>query len=124
LGWIDEPQTLTAAVIFVGAVILTSIFRLIFDLRRASLGPAIMIPTALFVIIGAPTFPITTPFEQIAILGFAGFVLGAFVELKGFNHWPRRALIVFAPPAGLIWIIGPGNDFSLAMVDQNFAVFW
>jgi hypothetical protein len=123
LGWIDEPQTLTAAVVFVTAVVLTGILRLIFDPRRASLGPAIMIPMALFVVIGAPKFPTASPFDQIAILGFAGFVLGAFVELEGLNQWPRRALIILAPPAGLIWIIARGNDFGLAMADRNFTVF-
>lgn len=94
-----------------------------FDPRRASLGPAVIIPIALFVVVGAPNFPVSSTFEQIAILGFAGLVLGAFVELEGFNQWPRRALIIVAPLAGLIWIIARGNDFGLAMGDRNFAVF-
>jgi hypothetical protein len=123
LGWINEPQTLTAAVVFVAAFLLTGVFRLMFDPRRASLGPAVIIPIALFVVVGAPNFPVSSTFEQIAILGFAGLVLGAFVELEGFNQWPRRALIIVAPLAGLIWIIARGNDFGLAMGDRNFAVF-
>jgi hypothetical protein len=123
LGWIEDPQTLTAAIVFFAAAALTGLSRLVFDPRRASLGPAILIPVALFVVIGAPNIPPASPFDQIAILGFAGFVFGGFVELEGFHHWPRRGLIIVAPMVGLIWVIARAGEFDLTIADRNFVVF-
>ena len=123
MGWIEDPQTVTAAVVFFTAAALTGLGRLIFDPRRASLGPATLIPVALFVVVGAPNIPPTSPLDQIAILGLAGFVLGGFVELEGYNQWPRRGLIIVAPMVGLIWVIARTKEFDLAIADRNFAVF-
>ena len=109
MAWFDEIATPSALIVFLVAVVLTGAARFGFGPRRASLGPALVVPLAVFAVAGPPNFLTESLLDQISILALAGFVLGAFLDLEHFDLWPRRAMIIVAPFAGLAWMIVRGR---------------
>ena len=120
MAWFDEIATPSALIVFLVAVVLTGAARFGFGPRRASLGPALVVPLAVFAVAGPPNFLTESLLDQISILALAGFVLGAFLDLEHFDLWPRRAMIIVAPFAGLAWMIVRAGQLDMIEADRNF----
>jgi hypothetical protein len=120
LGWFDEIATPPALIVFVAAVVLTGAARVGFGPRRASLGPALVVPMAVFAVAGPPDFLPLSLLDQISILALAGFVLGAFLDLEQIDLWPRRAVIILAPLAGLVWVVARAGQLGMIEAHRNF----
>ena len=120
MAWFDEIATPSALIVFLVAVVLTGAARFGFGPRRASLGPALVVPLAVFAVAGPPNFLTESLVDQISILALAGFVLGAFLDLEHFDLWPRRAMIIVAPFAGLAWMIVRAGQLDMIEADRNF----
>ena len=120
MAWFDEIATPSALIVFLVAVVLTGAARFGFGPRRASLGPALVVPLAVFAVAGPPNFLTESLLDQISILALAGFVLGAFLDLEHFDLWPRRAMIIVAPFAGLARMIVRAGQLDMIEADRNF----
>ena len=75
---------------------------------------------AVFAVAGPPNSLTESLLDQISILALAGFLVGAFLDLERFEFWPRRAMIIVAPLAGLVWVIARAGQLDMIEADRNF----
>ena len=126
MRWLDDFIVPAALVIFGAAFLFTGATRLIWGKergpRRAALGAGLVIPIACLAIAGMPQFPPESLIDLIPILAAVGFFFGVILDLEEIDRWPRRAVTIFAPLTGLVWVVAEASESISSQTDRNVTV--